>query len=231
MSFFRKNGMLVFFILLLIHCVFVYLDHVTARQISKALLLPSLILYVAAAAGRAVHWLAYAGLVFSFLGDVLLLGKGDGYFLAGMLAFVGTHLCNSFYFLRQTDHSNTRLREAFFAAILLMVLSITVFGRLNESLGGFRIPVFIYMLVISIMAILAANLAGCLPLRKIAWNCFIPGAGLFVISDTTLALNKFLYHQPQLDIVVIFTYGVAEYFLVKGFVAMASTTTPLKANS
>jgi uncharacterized membrane protein YhhN len=222
MEFIKRNGISVFFLVLILHCFFVYFSLPLARGISKSLLLPWLMLYLWANTRGNLSILAFTGLVFSFIGDVLLLGKGDLYFLAGMLAFVVTHVCNSAYFVQKNDHNNSRLREAFVAALILMVLSISVFGVLNEKLGSFRIPVLVYMLVISIMAILAAHTASNTHIQKISWNCFIPGAGLFVISDTLLALNKFLFEDPLLDIPVIASYGLAECLLVKGFIAVSN---------
>jgi uncharacterized membrane protein YhhN len=224
-----KNKIVAFFFLvLIIHCLFIYLDISLFRGITKAILIPVLFVYLRSGAGKKAPWLVYAGLFFAFCGDVLLLGGGDLFFLAGMLAFVASHICNSLYFLRITDHNHGRLREAFGAAVILMILSVTVFIILNEHMGSFRIPVLVYMLVISIMTILAAHTAGNPALRKAAWNCFIPGAGFFVISDMNLALNKFLFGEPLSDIATMVFYALAEFFLVRGFIAVSSISVSSK---
>ena len=72
------------------------------------------------------------------------------------------------------------------------------------------------------MAVLASNTFTSTNFKKEAITCFIPGAAFFVLSDGLLALNKFLYHQPILDILVMLTYGLAQYFLVRGFVKTTS---------
>jgi uncharacterized membrane protein YhhN len=78
------------------------------------------------------------------------------------------------------------------------------------------------MLVISLMALLAAGTLRNPFLQIVAVNCFIPGAVLFILSDAALAMNKFLLRQPRIDILVMLTYGAAQYCLVSGFIKLRS---------
>ena len=78
------------------------------------------------------------------------------------------------------------------------------------------------MFIISLMAFLATGTIQNESIKRTAFKFFIPGAVLFVVSDATLAINKFLVHQTYLDIVVLLTYGLAQYFLVKGFIEVKS---------
>ena len=217
MGLFQKTGLGIFLLLIGIHCLFIYLDMPAWRMYSKLLLVPVLMAWIWSTAGKQVPLIVYAGLFFSFIGDLLLTREGDLFFLIGMVAFMLTHFCNSLYFLRLQDTHSSRLREALVAAVLLILLSIIIFSVLNPYLGSFRVPVLVYMLAISIMAILAANTAANPPLRSIALRCFIPGAALFVVSDTLLAMNKFIYHQQTISILVMLTYGIGQLLLVRGF--------------
>ncbi len=217
MYLFKKYGITLFLLLLVTHCVCIYFEADTARLITKVLLIPVLMTWLRSQTGNHVPLVVYIGLFFSFMGDILLTGSGELFFLLGMLCFIITHICNSIYFVQLRDPRNGRLREAFAAAIVLILLSAVVFAVLNPYLGSFRLPILVYMTIISIMAILAANTAANTGLREVALRFFIPGAALFVASDAILAMNKFLVHQPLLDIVVMATYGGAQYFLVKGF--------------
>jgi uncharacterized membrane protein YhhN len=217
----RKNGILIYFLVLTVHCVCIYSGMETLRIITKLLLVPVLAGWLSAQGGRRIPGVVYAGLVFCFAGDVLLAGKGDLYFLSGMLCFIIAHICNSIYFVKLQDPRHSRLREAFAAAVVLILLSAVVLTVLNSTLGSFRIPVLVYMVIISIMAILAANTAASGAFRSIALRFFIPGAGLFVISDAILAINKFMAHQPMLDMVVMVTYAGALYCLARGFAGHA----------
>lgn len=217
MQLLRKQGILVYFIMLAVHCACIYLEADIPRIITKVLLVPVLMLWLRAQAGKNVPVIVYTGLFFCFAGDVLLAWAGEWFFLSGMLCFIIAHICNSIYFSRLQDPRVSRLREAFGAAIALILLSAVLFVVLNPYLGSFRVPILVYMVIISIMAILAANTAANQSIRSIAFRFFIPGAGLFVLSDGILAINKFMAHQPMLSIVVMATYAGALYFLARGF--------------
>jgi uncharacterized membrane protein YhhN len=217
MQLLRKNGILFYFLVLAVHCVCIYSGAETLRIITKMLLVPVLIAWLSAQDGRHIPVIIYTGLVFCLAGDVLLVWAGEWFFISGMLCFIIAHICNGIYFARLQDPLHSRLREAFAAAVVLILVSALVLAVLNPYLGSLRIPILIYMLIISIMAILAANTAANAALRNISFRFFIPGAGLFVISDAILAINKFMAHQPMLDIIVMATYAGALYFLTRGF--------------
>ncbi len=218
----KKQGSLVFLLLLIIHCIAIYLEITGLRNGTKYLLMPVLIGQLWFSAGKTAPLISYLAVFFSWAGDILLSAGGEIYFLLGMLAFIVTHICNSIYFFRLQDRQNARLREPFIAALLLMLVSATVFAVLHPYLGSLRIPIVVYMVIISIMAILAAATSGNKAYQAIARQCFIPGAGLFVISDALLAMNKFLFHRALLDIIVMLTYGAAQYFLVQGYIRHSS---------
>ena len=76
------------------------------------------------------------------------------------------------------------------------------------------IPVILYMVVILTMATMAFLRQG--SVNNLSFNLVVIGAILFLISDSLLALNKF--HSPFsfADISIIFTYGLAQLFIVLG---------------
>jgi uncharacterized membrane protein YhhN len=156
-------------------------------------------------------------LLFSFAGDLLLTRSGEMFFLLGMLAFIGTHVCNSIRFLQLQDLGGKNGNAVIAAIIILGVLSGIVFKVLQPNLGSFKWPILVYMCIISIMSIIATRIVNNPSAKAIAISCFIPGAALFVISDATLAVNKFLWHEPLVDMAVMLTYGTAQYCLVSGF--------------
>ncbi len=225
MDFIKKNAIAVFWVILLLHCVFIYSGLDDWRFITKLLLLPVLAVYLWAATkhnGGSVSSLVYFGLLFSFLGDLILTQPGETFFLSGMLAFIGTHICNGINFYKMQRGSMRGGRAVLLATIILLLITIGVLIILNPYLGQFQLPILVYMIIISSMAILATNTVNASLLKKIALQCFIPGAALFVFSDGILAMNKFLYHQPMLDIAVMLTYGAAQYFLISGFTRTAA---------
>lgn len=207
-----------FFLTLLLHCFFIYEEVSLWRSITKLLLVPLLITHLLLAHPlRQLPVRALAGLFFSFLGDAFLIGEGSSFFLSGMIAFVLAHLNYSFYFLSIHPVAKTTRFTFLIALILLLLFSSIVFVYLNGYLGAYQLPVLFYMLFISLMASLAIHVLTSQSFRHQALVYFIPGALLFVISDSILAINLFRLHEPLLGLAVMLTYGMAQFFLVKGF--------------
>lgn len=215
----KKYGLPVFLLILLLHLICIYLEMSTPRLITKLLLLPILMLYLAAEPGKTSP-VVYMGLFCSFMGDLLLTRSGEVFFLLGMLSFIGTHICNTFFFYRLQKGYPGKPMNLVLALVVLAVISGGVYFLLADQLGSFRIPILVYMAIISLMAVMATQILVHPGLIQTSIRCFIPGATLFVLSDGLLALNKFLLHTGFIDIAVMLTYGMAQYLLVKGFVAV-----------
>lgn len=218
----KKYGTGLFLTILLLHCGFIYLEMSSLRVLTKLLLLPVLMGYLYAGEGKTSPVL-YLGLFCSFLGDLLLTRSGEVFFLLGMLAFIGTHLCNSWFFYRLQKGYPGKARNLVLGILVLLVVSGQLFYYLNDQLGSFRVPILVYMVIICTMAVLATQTLVNPSVQRIAVTCFIPGAALFVLSDGLLALNKFALHNRWAEMGVMLTYGLAQYFLVLGFAAYAGT--------
>jgi uncharacterized membrane protein YhhN len=222
MTVFRKYGTLLFAFLLLTHCLFIYFGMNDLRVLSKLLLIPFLIVYLFAVSVAKPGALAVCGLLFSFAGDLLLTRSGEIFFLLGMLAFIGTHVCNSCLFLKYRDKDGEEdSKIVSTATVIVVTLSIVVYRQTQPYLGSFKWPVVVYMGIISMMTILAMRLINNPAVKKTAVRCIIPGATLFVLSDALLAMNKFRFHEGMLDIAIMLTYGVAQYCLVRGFAKLS----------
>ena len=145
---------------------------------------------------------------FSWLGDVFLMLSGEIYFMLGLGSFLMTHLFYIYVFNRNKEKANWSAR------IFIPILSISVFSLIyNHVEKGLLIPVLVYMLAISTMAITASE-------RKTNVGSFrfvFVGAMLFVISDSFLAIEKFAYKIPASTILVMSTYVLAQYFIATGF--------------
>lgn len=229
MTVFKKYGALLFALLLLCHCLFIYLGMNDLRLLTKFLLLPFLIVYLFALSPAKPHPLVVCGLLFSFAGDVILTCSGEVFFLIGMLAFIGTHVCNSFFFIQLQKGHKGNETVLLVTMIILGAFSAFVFWLLQPSLGSFQWPILFYMFIISMMAVLATRTMNNASVKPAAIHCFIPGAALFVLSDATLAINKFLWHEPLVDMVVMLTYGMAQYYLVWGFAKVSQVKIGLSA--
>jgi uncharacterized membrane protein YhhN len=221
MQLFKKEGIFIFWLALFTHCAFIYLGKTEYRQITKLLIMPILMLYLYTNVKKNKYQISkmiiFTGLLFSFIGDALLIKSGTGWFIAGMIAFLITHLCYTGFFLRIAKVKFTNATEFAIAAVIVSVISVKILQFLGPYLGEMKLPVKIYVAAISVMAATAANLLGNKLLKILATSFFIPGALLFMLSDAVLAVNHFIYHEPFLDVVVMMSYGYAQCLMVQGF--------------
>jgi uncharacterized membrane protein YhhN len=123
-----------------------------------------------------------AGLVFSILGDILLMLPSDR-FLAGLGAFLITHLLYISAF-------SAGLSELFWEpALPILGLALLAILLLDRKLKEKRLPVYLYIAVISAMAWTAwSRWMGAPGTGSLLAAC---GAALFLFSDLILALNRF----------------------------------------
>jgi uncharacterized membrane protein YhhN len=154
-------------------------------------------------------------LVLSFAGDVLLMK--ENLFVPGLIAFLLAHVFYIFaYRQHQSDETENallgvqRIRLAFPVVLAGTGLVIILF----PVLGDLRIPVIIYALVLVLMALNALFRFGRTSSASF-WLVFI-GAVLFMVSDSFLAINKFLMPVEHGGVLIMATYVTAQFLIVKG---------------
>ena len=154
-------------------------------------------------------WAVLAGLFFSWWGDLFLLSYRDKIFLAGLIVFFLAHVAYVAAFaVYGVDWPTVAV-----AAMVMVVPFALVAWWLRGRLGEMRVPVYAYMVVISLMVAFSAG----------AWEdggiFWMPaGAVLFYVSDIFVAREKFtapgvvnryiglpLYYAGQ----IVFAYTVA----------------------
>jgi uncharacterized membrane protein YhhN len=145
------------------------------------------------------------GLTLSLVGDVLLMLPGD-YFVQGLAAFLAAHLG---YIMAFTSHGGKR-------APLWWLLPISGFGVLmlavlRPGLGGMLVPVGCYVAVILVMFWQAAGRWWVTRSHGAALAAL--GAAAFVVSDGSLAVNRFRAPFPLAVPVVLGTYYLAQLLI------------------
>jgi uncharacterized membrane protein YhhN len=162
-------------------------------------------------------WLLGAGLVLSAIGDWSLALPGEKPFLAGLGAFFLAHVAYIALFVIEAD-SLKFVAEPWRIAVcvVLVVHALWMGGKLAKSVPeALKIPVFAYIAVISLMGVAAAAYGSLTVLA---------GALLFAVSDTILAVSKFLVpaedaRQPMLKASLWVTYIAAQALILLGFAA------------
>lgn len=183
----------------------------------KPMLMPVLILMILQSKTLALgKWLLINGLFFSFLGDVFLLYefKNALFFIFGLAAFLITHICYIIYFLQIKSQQVSLLKIKPWLIVLIAAYGIGLVTILYSSLDDLKIPVMVYALVICVM--LVCSLHVFYKTGRPANVCFVMGALLFVMSDSLLAINKFLLPFQLAGLFVMLTYCTAQYLIVSG---------------
>ncbi len=163
--------------------------------------------------------LVFAALMFSLIGDCLLLVAvvAPGFFILGLLAFLIAHILYALAFFR--DFKNSPQSSKIFGHLMLFVMgvfSLSYYTWIRDSLNELRIPVMAYMFVISIMAILAGYRYR--RVNLVSFRHVYIGAIFFVISDAILAYNKFVGALPTGSLLIMATYMIAQYLITMGTV-------------
>ncbi|MGE0020653.1 MAG: lysoplasmalogenase [Draconibacterium sp.] len=158
-------------------------------------------------------------ILFSLLGDTFLMftGNGPNFFIFGLGSFLVAQIGYIFLFRRLNQVEGLKpflvtkplwlLLYIFYGGVIYILL----FPNLDLVL---KIAVFIYMSALLGMSVMALNRKGILP--QISFNFVFSGSLLFVVSDTLIALDKFLTPIPADRLWVMSTYMVAQFLIVTG---------------
>lgn len=131
----------------------------------------------------AYGWAILAGLFFSWWGDLFLISGSSNLFLAGLIAFFLGHVAYCGAFLVHGISIG-------WTGIAILVLAGPVVGILfwlNSSLGDMRIPVYGYIVVITLMVALGTGAVG-----RGGTLLILIGALLFYVSDVCVARQRFI---------------------------------------
>jgi hypothetical protein len=221
--FIQKFGITIYLLILMLHLFAQLLGYTSIQYASKLVLLPLLMVYFYVqpffAAAPKTKYLILFGLFGSFLGDAFLLS--DAYFIPGMIAFMTTHIFNILFFHPLKPKMGESQTKLYVSIFLLASFCAFVYLFLKDAMGALIYPILVYMFLISTSAIYTVR-ASLNPKAIIIADLFwTPGMLLFIASDTVLAFNKFEWsiNDPidNIGIVTMFTYGLAQFLLVKGF--------------
>ena len=204
----------------------------TGHEAWRALTKPPLMLLLALTFALAVgerfdraHWMLLAGLLFSAVGDTVLLRSGTTALALGMVCFACTHVCYVVAFVSVAPGRGlVRQRPACAAPYVLAWLATSVV--LWSHTGRLAVAVLVYSALVTAMAIAALDLIRRIPSRNAA--IVAAGAVFFMSSDTTLAFIEFdrTLAPPFAPVVVILTYLVGQTMIAWGMTAVLSGLPP-----
>jgi len=187
------------------------------NYIFKPLLMPVLIIFfVLFNKSNKKHFLLVsAALISSWLGDLFLMfeTKNALFFVAGLSAFLIAHLFYIFVFSLDVRNFNLIKLKPYLPLMLLLYLGVFLF-LLQPNLNELFLPVTIYAIVICTMLLFAFLRYKQVNLQSFQLSTF--GALLFVLSDSVIAINKFLFPFEWAYPLIITLYATGQFYIVKG---------------
>lgn len=220
MNLIKKYGLLIYWLVLLLDCLFIFTQDFSYRWYTKLLLVPILVAYVVLHERKHHHFALrityFSGMLAAWLSDALLLANPHRYFAASILASAGMHFCFLFYFLRLKP-LNLKMPEQSVTALLLFIVGNFFLIRfVSGDVKMSVIPLWVYTVVAGLAIAICANVLNSSVRKRLALNNFLPAMILFFFSDAFILVNKFKFQENFLDIVAMLSYGYAQYSMAVG---------------
>ncbi|MBL7749264.1 MAG: lysoplasmalogenase [Chitinophagaceae bacterium] len=213
----EKHWILLFVLVLGGHITSMQVRNEELQMVFKPLIMTVLIGYfdsrISSITRGLAKWVLFA-MLFSMMGDVLLLfaDRNELFFLLGLSSFLLAHIFYIIFFHRVKGMEKVQSKGWTFAIVAVYYAGLIYL--LAPYLKDMKVPVLVYGIVISTMFMLAMHM---LYIRnKIAGKWMMTGALLFVISDSVLAVNKFYQPFDMAGVIIMLTYGAAQFSIIKG---------------
>ena len=216
---------IVYFLLAIAEIIGTHIDYLPLIFATKPLLMVTLFVWFYLQTKESVNSkfrnYLLLSIVFAFGGDTFLmfLPFDEIFFLLGLGSFLIGQLFYVFAFSNSIATPKGSFNKPIGVAMLLIVFlsyyAILMYA-LFPYLEDFLIPVLVYG-----VAVCAMGVSSGWRLNKVSIESFMLvfiGAMLFVLSDTIIAVNQFLYKGNLLNaqVFIMITYVLAQYLIAKG---------------
>jgi uncharacterized membrane protein YhhN len=156
---------------------------------------------------RYYHFLL-AGLILCLVGDVFLALPQKKMFLYGLFSFLSGHIIYSIAFL----FLGKAVQDIWIVLLIIMLVSGAVYFWLIPHLGSMKIPVLLYVVVISIMLVAAWSVIGNLNLLASGRTMIVAGAFSFYLSDMFVARDRFYKREFLNRLIGLPLYYAGQFF-------------------
>lgn len=204
-----------------IHLIDSWRDDAKKRARTKAFPLLLIVGYYLVSTDAPV-WLLVAALLASWLGDVLLIPKGNLWFTFGGIAFAASHVLFMCTYLKEIHFPVVNWYVVVPIAIIYYIISGIIIYKLSPTTPKIMVPpMYIYLLTNSTMNLFALMQLYSNPCKG-SVIAYI-GAVLFFISDCTLFLVRY-YKKPEVvfkkHFTVMATYIIGEFMIAQGILLL-----------
>ena len=203
-----------------IHLIDSWHDDSKKRCRTKPFLLIFILLYYIFSADSA-SWVLICALITSWIGDILLMGKGNKWFISGGISFMLSH-----FFFIAVYAINVFLHPldgiiwwiVIPAAVIYLTVALFIVRALKSTAPKMMlVPMYIYLICNSAMNIF--SLIQLMTFRSPGAVIAYIGAVLFFISDCTLYLVRYYKNENIIfkkHFTVMLTYVLGELLITQG---------------
>lgn len=198
-------------------------DDAKKRAISKPFLLIFILLYYLFAVNFQPSMLLVWALITSWIGDVLLIFKGNTWFTLGGISFGCSHILFILVYATQIDFAavlNWKLAPV--ALVYYCIAGFIIYKLTATTPKKMIVPMYLYLLanatmnIFSLMQLITTKPCAATIVAYI-------GAILFFISDCTLFLVRY-YKKPEIvpkkHFTVMLTYILGEFLITQGIIML-----------
>ena len=154
---------------------------------------------------KPVKFLMGIGYICCMCGDIFLDLSRTEFFMQALAAFLIGQIFYVIAFAQQLLYRKNRLYLAIIPFLYASIVTIILLPRL----GRFLVPVLVYIVVITVMGIFSSFL------NSKGIRVFL-GAMVFIISDSLIAINKFVAPFKYSTAIIISLYFIAQYLIGTG---------------
>jgi uncharacterized membrane protein YhhN len=193
-----------------LHIVGISTGNENLRVITKPMIILSLMIYYSLVVENENH-LYLAALFFCFLGDIFLIFNTELNFILGLISFLIAHILFLVIVVKLLKKSTTI--QKLISLLPFVILFGGLMYMLKDNLDGMLIPVIVYGLAISAFG--AVTLLNYVTEKSATNIVLLGGALFFILSDSTIAMGKFIQFETYFPLLIMATYIVAQYLICK----------------
>ena len=187
------------------------------RNKSKPFILFSLLLFYCFSA-EPIKITVVLALIFSWIGDILLIPDGIKWFTAGGISFMISHFFFVLSYMQDVNFSKINPIVVAVLGIFFFTVVFFIFRRLKPLLPkALFYPMYLYLLINGAMNCFA--IFRYLSNKDLAGIITVIGAALFFVSDCSLFFVRFDKNSRlKTHFLVMLTYSIGEFLIVLGLI-------------
>lgn len=215
--------MLVYLVIAVITITTRVLEIDEIQNMFKPMLMPILMIFVFVNSRFRTVYSRYIlfALFFSMLGDIFLMPYFD-IFIFGLASFLIAHVFYIFAFLRNNKLIEGIRKGKLSMTALIIAFLVLIFVLVQSMLASntdfvLIIAVVVYASVITFMVL--TSISSFYNHKTFEKKLILIGAILFMLSDSIIAINKFVLPIPLSGLWIMSTYTLAQWLIIVGSVA------------